>query len=75
MHGTNRWSRMVSLMNFPEQSLPLPGQLRMQRLIGMFLLVEIAALICGYCGRRHPLGRAGAITSGVLLLGGIILFS
>ena len=65
---------LLLLLN-SDQTSPLSSRNTMQRLIGLFLLLQLTALVCGYCGRRHPLGRAGAITSGVLLLGGIILFS
>ena len=40
-----------------------------------FISLEIAAFICGVIAWRHPCGKAGAILSGIVLLGPVVLLT
>ncbi len=84
--ANSRWLGIISvclcalgialvLFRVPTDARNIEALLTWQRITAMFLLINICALVCGYFGWKHPLGRAGAIGSCVMFLGAILLLS
>ena len=69
------WAFLVLVLNIPAAEVPLQQFFRLQRITGIFLLLDLSALVSGYWARRHPYGRFGLLAGALVLMAGLLLLS
>ena len=64
---------LVLVLNVPDAEVRLNQFARLPRIIGIFLLLNLSALVSGYWARRHPYGRFGLLAAALVLMAGLLL--